>query len=188
MCPSISTAPLKSAAPVNVDAPPTRISVEISTWALISTLDTNVEKPAIFTLSSSVWPSTSRSPLASRVPIIVVTPVTWTPPPTKRFLSTPTPPANLAAPVTEFEDCVVLLASRTPVIVVSPVTSAPPPTKRFFSIPTPPSMTNAPVSLLEDWTVLSIVLIELVPLTSSVPIVAIPIISKLVSRITSSLI
>ena len=31
VCPSISTAPLKSAAPVNVDAPPTRMSVEIST-------------------------------------------------------------------------------------------------------------------------------------------------------------
>ena len=54
--------------------------------------------------AKSAVPATVNAPLASRVPVTVVTPVTSAPPPTNRFLATPTPPANLAAPVVELED------------------------------------------------------------------------------------
>ena len=56
---------------------PFALSIVIS-WAVTSTLLANVETPDTFKLSSSVCPSTSKSPLASIAPVKVETPDTFT--------------------------------------------------------------------------------------------------------------
>ena len=70
---------------------------------MISTLDANVDSPttlsvsAMLVMSSSVLPSTSKSPLASIAPVNVDTPVTAILPSTYNFL-----PSGSLAPIATF--------------------------------------------------------------------------------------
>ena len=84
MCPSTSKSPLASMAPVNVEIPETLSCLVNSVDPVTVVMPAKVESPTtlrvpdILTLSSSVSPSTSKSPLASIAAPKVVMPLILT--------------------------------------------------------------------------------------------------------------
>ena len=90
---------------------------ELKTSVLPMKTDPKEPTPDTFRSSSSVWPSTSKSPFASIFPVNVDTPVIWRSPPTFKFLNIPTPPDIFTAPVVELVESVKLEKDEIPDII-----------------------------------------------------------------------